>query len=1300
MLKNSSFVCLGAKRIFDITLVFEDDETCRWIDEVDHRVYFTLRKNLDHWMFTEENCLGLTMQRLEWNHSYPIRFHDEPCLLYITHNDPAKQQFHYYRLPDEDEIVIGRKKGDIRFDHPLVSAVHAKITVTNGQCMIEDLGSANGVYVNQQRVMKSELKLGDCIYVMGLQLLIGNRFLAVNQQGESLHIKARLPPYEPKDEKICVTNFPRMRRAKPQEYVPYQIETRLLKEAPPAVKQDRQPLLYLLGPSLTMSAASGCSSLFMVQNLMANGQPLISAMPSLVMAGSMLIGSLLWPVLTRRYEVRKEWLLLQKREAVYDVYLRQQDEEVQQCLQQAVQKLKQLYISENDAIWPYEFTSDQLYLCLGVGDRIFKNPCQVNEQPLKLEKDALEQKKQDFLARTYRLEQVPMIERITKLRCFQILGSDQERRTYAQYLLYHHALLYAPNTTHILIACTKSEEAWIPRFLPHLFHESEYRFLCTSLQQLPKAFMYLHQDYLPVLALSFAPSFTAFMQQNGNDLPMALFAFHEGEFTEVLNLKNNHGSLSQQSFQFEDVHFSATMNQLCNIDMHAQKKYFPKQLGFLAMYQVSAIKQLQISKRWYREVYEPSLQAHLGVREDGEILSLDLHERIHGPHGIVAGMTGSGKSELLITMLLSLAVNYHPYVCSFILIDYKGGGMAKALAHLPHLAGVITNLDGAMIERSLTSLHVELLRRQRLFAQVMESGGYPSMDIDVYQRLYHEHKVTEIVPHLVIAADEFAELKQQEPQFMEQLIRIARIGRSLGIHLILATQKPSGIVDDQIWSNARFHICLKVAEQNDSMDMLKRKESAQIKAVGRFYLQVGYDEVFVEGQSAYAKLPYDPDQQGIGSSLIKELANDGSVQREWQRAHVAQIQSEMNAVIAELAAIAEHHRLKVPRLWQDPLPDEIWQADMEKGCFALADDPENQSRFSLSIKDHLHNCLFLGHDLNAVRKALHAILYALCSGETNERIVIIDGANGKLCKWKQNTRIFAAVTPEESDDLRYLMQHFYRLRKNKPKEQWLLIIHNVAALLEAVEDAGEWLAKLARDHGSNGIHLFISAMTLTDLSSRLFQQFENLFVFHLQDEQEARSLVQTALGSKPPLRAIHKHQEQLYTVQFFESRDVPGDRKGFAQLPPLEEAPVYEKLADEVQDGFVIGRSLDERKAVALPFEGCYIITGYEWQRVYQLMREIAAIKQYPITFSDQLDAADDEGMCIIALSPQDLSMNFSHPLLQECKAANRILWCGLGLSEFCYLWNLGSTFHTDKKTDICLIRSEPLFIRGICSYD
>lgn len=1301
MLKNSSFVCLGTKQILDIPLYFEDDETCRWIDEVDHHVYFTLRKVKEAWVFTEENTLDLMPQKLLWNHSYPIRFHEESCLLYVSMNEPEKQQFHYYQPADEDEIVIGRKKGDIRYEHPLVSALHAKITVDHGHWQIEDLNSTNGVYVNQKRIAESELKPGDCIYIVGLQILIGNSFLAVNQKGEALRIKARLPPYKAADEEEHLTPLPLLSKAQPQQYAPYQSAEHLLKDPPAAVKQERQPLIYLLGPSLTMSMASGCSSLFMVQNLLAAGQPLSSAMPSLVMAASMLIGSLLWPILTRRYEVRKERSLQQKRAVSYDAYLQEQKELLSRCIQMKAKNLKRLYLDDSHLIWPYEFKADCLYLCIGIGNQAFQNPYIAAEQPLQIEQDSLEIKKQEFLAQTYTLKHVPLIQSIDKLQCFQVSGCYQECCAYARYLLYHHVLLYAPSDAHVLIAYTKTEEAWLPRFLPHLFHESGYRFLCTGMQQLTKAFMYLQQDHLPVLALSFAPSFTDFIKQNANDLPMALFAFHKHKTKEVLEINGYEGTWRHHAFQFEEVkQFAMVMNQLCNIDTHVHKKHFPKQLGFLAMYHASSTKQLQAEKRWYRSVYEPSLQAHLGVREDGETLCLDLHERAHGPHGIVAGMTGSGKSELLITLLLSLAVNYHPYVCSFILIDYKGGGMAKALAHLPHLAGVITNLDGAMIERSLTSLHVELIRRQQLFAQVMESGGYPSMDIDVYQRLYHEHKVTEIVPHLVIAADEFAELKQQEPQFMEQLIRIARIGRSLGIHLILATQKPSGIVDDQIWSNARFHICLKVAEQNDSMDMLKRKEGAQIKAVGRFYLQVGYDEVFVEGQSAYAKLPYDPDQQGLGRSLIKELANDGSIQREWQRPFQGQIQSEMNAVITELCAIAKKHKLSAPHLWPDPLPEKIALTDLEKGCFALADDPKNQRHFALPVKDHLCNTLLLGHDLNALRKAIHAYLCAICISELNLRIVIIDAVNGQLCEWTQNARVFAAITPEDTEDLRYLMQYFYTLRRTDKKEQWLLLVHNAAALIEACEEAGDWLSKLARDHGNNGIYLIMSAMTLNDISSRMFQQFENLFVFHLQDEQESRSLVQTALGGSTPLRAVHKRQEQLYTVQFGEYDEVIIDNEHLEQLPELEEAPSFVKLAREAKGGFVIGRSLLDRKVVTLPFEGCYIISGYEWQTLYQLMREIAEIKHYPVVFSTDLDSALNSGLCIIALPPQTLSMNFHHPLLQECSFAHHILWSGLGLSEYRYLWNLEHSFQTQKKTDICWIQEHPLLIRSICSYE
>ena len=132
------------------------------------------------------------------------------------------------------------------------------------------------------------------------------------------------------------------------------------------------------------------------------------------------------------------------------------------------------------------------------------------------------------------------------------------------------------------------------------------------------------------------------------------------------------------------------------------------------------------------------------------------------------------------------------------------------------------------------------------------------MDISLYQRLYHNGCVDEPLPHLFLISDEFAELKQQQPEFMDKLISIARIGRSLGVHLILATQKPAGVVNDQIRSNTKFRVCLKVQDRNDSMDMLKRPEAAELKETGRFYLQVGYNEFFALGQSAWSGAPYEP----------------------------------------------------------------------------------------------------------------------------------------------------------------------------------------------------------------------------------------------------------------------------------------------------------------------------------------------------------------------------------------------------------------------------------------------------------
>lgn len=158
----------------------------------------------------------------------------------------------------------------------------------------------------------------------------------------------------------------------------------------------------------------------------------------------------------------------------------------------------------------------------------------------------------------------------------------------------------------------------------------------------------------------------------------------------------------------------------------------------------------------------------LGVRSKDDIVYLDLDEKHHGPHGLVAGTTGSGKSEILQSYILNMAIHFSPDEVGFLIIDFKGGSMAKQFEKLPHLIGTITNIDGREVQRSLKSIRAELLRRQTLFAQV-STAEYPVNSIGKYIHLrkISPEKVPIALPHLIIVVDEFAELKQKHTDFMQ-----------------------------------------------------------------------------------------------------------------------------------------------------------------------------------------------------------------------------------------------------------------------------------------------------------------------------------------------------------------------------------------------------------------------------------------------------------------------------------------------------------------------------------------------------
>lgn len=285
------------------------------------------------------------------------------------------------------------------------------------------------------------------------------------------------------------------------------------------------------------------------------------------------------------------------------------------------------------------------------------------------------------------------------------------------------------------------------------------------------------------------------------------------------------------------------------LDGFAAKAGLPNGITFLQGYGVDSVEKLNILEHWITSKPQETLSVPIGILAGDKTFNFDIHEKGHGPHGLVAGTTGSGKSEVLISWILSLAVNYHPHDVSFVIIDYKGGGMANRLEKLPHVVGKITNI-GSNISRSLVSLEREQKRRQILFEK------YGVDTISKYQELYKSGKAAEPLPHLIIVADEFAELKRQEPEFMSALVQIARLGRTLGTHLVLATQKPGGVVDEQISSNSFWSICLKVQNVNDSREMIKRPDAAKITQAGRAYIRVGEDIFFDLFQSFWSGAPY------------------------------------------------------------------------------------------------------------------------------------------------------------------------------------------------------------------------------------------------------------------------------------------------------------------------------------------------------------------------------------------------------------------------------------------------------------
>ena len=367
----------------------------------------------------------------------------------------------------------------------------------------------------------------------------------------------------------------------------------------------------------------------------------------------------------------------------------------------------------------------------------------------------------------------------------------------------------------------------------------------------------------------------------------------------------------------------------------AQEVDLPTGLRLSALLGGDARCQVDLPALWRSHAHPArQLTAPIGIGSGGAPVVLDLHNNVHGPHGLIAGTTGSGKTVLLSTLLASLAACNSPRLVNFVIIDMKGDPKLELLRELPHTVGFASALpNGALktknhirnyIARAIKALENEInTRMQKLNAANVQGDNFD----------YNARFPQDPIPSLLVVVDEFAVLKREFPELMAALIDVAATGRQPGVHLILATQSPSGVVDDKIWANSQFRLCLRVANREESHSILRRPEAARLpgRPPGRALLQVGGDPDAplerLQVASAGFAVRGDSDE-GIEERFeIHEVLGDGSRELlypvDGDRAIEPEGQTELQQLtyLADKAARALRIPLPLPGPWLPPLPE-------------------------------------------------------------------------------------------------------------------------------------------------------------------------------------------------------------------------------------------------------------------------------------------------------------------------------------------------------------------------------------------
>ncbi|SDP22984.1 DNA segregation ATPase FtsK/SpoIIIE, S-DNA-T family [Pedococcus dokdonensis] len=571
------------------------------------------------------------------------------------------------------------------------------------------------------------------------------------------------------------------------------------------------------------------------------------------------------------------------------------------------------------------------------------------------------------------------------------------------------------------------------------------------------------------------------------------------------------------------------------------------------------------------------LRAQLGAGADG-VVTIDLRE--DGPHGLVAGTTGSGKSELLQTLICSLAVNNPPSRITFLLVDYKGGAAFRECADLPHSVGYITDLTPALVQRALVSLHAELTTREHLLER------YGAKDLVALERSHPEVAP----PSLLICVDEFAALTSEVPEFVDGMVSIAQRGRSLGMHMLLATQRPAGVVTPQIKANTDLRIALRIASEEDSHDVIDAPDAARLsrRTPGRAWVRrTGHGttelvQVAYAGARERMRAAEEPVQVDAFSACSAEpTASSAPTDRETTDLHP---RSDLDRLVTAIGDAFARSGTAAPRKpWLPALPEEV-QLDGSRGVslttsdgvqpvvgrgdgevvIGLIDRPAQQTQQPLVV-DYAKNghLLVFGSSGSGKTETLRTIAVSASAGpgEPAPYVYALDCGGGGLSVLSPLSSV-GAVVPEQTLDrcLRLIrMVHRTVVDRNAtlaahgaadlaglaaagaPLPRIHLLIDNLPALVDAVERGGaarrghvDLLLQVLQEGRRCGVHVSATTPQRVGLPAAMMACFAQRLVLRMTVDDDYAMLgapVGVVDRDSAPGRGLHGGSEvQVATV--------------------------------------------------------------------------------------------------------------------------------------------------------------------------